>query len=97
MDQILRVYLRMKLKADRRKKRQKEDQHEWKPQVGDLVLSRYHPFSEAAKGVASKFMRPYEGPRRITKIIPPSYDISSLNSRVRELFHKQAMKFYQKV
>lgn len=75
-DKVLRAYLRMKLKAFRRKKHQKRGQHEWKPQVGDLVPYRCQPVSEAAKGVTSKFTRPYEGPWRITKLIPPSsYEI----------------------
>jgi hypothetical protein len=66
--------------------------------VSDLVLSRLQPVSEAAKGVTSKFMRPYEGPWRITKIIPPfSSEISGLNCRVRGVFHKQALKSYKKV
>lgn len=94
-DKVLRAYLKMKLKAGRRKKRQKRGQHEWKPQLGDLVLYRCQPVSEAAKGVTSKFTRPYEGPWRLTKLIPP-YEISSLNGRVRGVFHKEALKPYQK-
>jgi hypothetical protein len=97
-DKVLRAYLRMKLKADRRKKHQKRGQNEWKPQVCHLVLSQYQPVSEAAKGVTSKFMRSYEGPWRITKIKPPSsFEILSLNGRRRGLFHKQALKSYKKV
>jgi hypothetical protein len=88
----------MKLKGDRRKKRQKRGQHEWKPQVSDLVLSRCQPVSEDGKGVTRKFMRPQEDLWRITKIIPPSvYEISTVNGRVRGMFHKQALKSYQKV
>jgi len=88
----------MKLKAGRRKKRQKRGQHEWKPQVGHLVLCRCQPVSEAAKGVTNKFTRPIEGPWRITKLIPPSsYEISSLNGRVRGVFYERALKLYQKV
>ena len=62
LDKVLRAYLRMKLKTGGKKKCQKRGQHEWKPQGGDLVLSRCQPVSEAAKGVTSKFTRPYEGP-----------------------------------
>jgi len=97
-DKVLGAYLRMKLKAGRRKKCQKRGQHEWKPQVGDLVLCRCQPVSEVAKGVTSKFTRPIEGPWRITKQIPPSsYEISSLNGRVRGVFYERALKLYQKV
>ena len=71
-DKVLGACLRMQLKAGRRKKRQKRGQHEWGPQVGDFVLSGCQPVSEAAKGVTSEFARPYEGPWRITKLIPPS-------------------------
>jgi hypothetical protein len=35
LNKVLQAYLRMNLKAGRRKKRQKRGQHEWKPQVGD--------------------------------------------------------------
>jgi hypothetical protein len=59
----------MKLKAGRRKKRQKRGQHEWKPQVGDLVLCQCQPVSEAAKGMTSKFMRPIEGLWHITTFL----------------------------
>jgi hypothetical protein len=96
-DKVLRAYLRMRMRADRRKKRQRKGKHEWAPKVGDLVLSRCQPLSEAAKGVTSKFMRPYEGPWRVTKIIPPSsYEISSSRGKVRGVFHKQALKPYQR-
>jgi hypothetical protein len=97
-DKVLRAYLRMKLRAGGRKKRQKISQYEWKPQVGDLVLYRCQPVSEATKVVTSKFARPYEGPWRITKLIPSSsYEISTLNSRVHGVFHKQTLKLYKKV
>jgi len=63
-----------------------------------LVLSRCQPVSEAARGVTSKFAKPYEGPRYVTKIIPlSSYEISSANDKVCGVFHKQALKPYQEV
>jgi hypothetical protein len=95
-EKVMRAYLRMRLKADKRKERRKRGKHEWAPQVGDLVLCRCRSISEAAKGETSKFKRPYEGPWHITRIIPPSaYEISSPGSKVRGIFHKQALKPYK--
>jgi hypothetical protein len=96
-DKVLQAYLRMRMKADKRRERRKRGEHEWAPQSGVLVLSRCKPLSEAAKGKTSKFMRPYEGPWHISKIIPPSsYEISSPDGKVRGIFHKQALKPYRK-
>jgi len=63
-----------------------------------LVLFRCQPVSEVARGVTSKFAKPYAVLRHITKIIPPSsYEISNANITVRGVFHKQALKPYQEV
>jgi hypothetical protein len=95
-DKELRAYLRLRLKADRRRERRKKGNFKWAPQVGDMVLCRCKPLSEAAKGVTSKFKRPYGGPWHITKIIPPSsYEISSPRGKARGVFHKQALKPYK--
>jgi hypothetical protein len=96
-DKVLQAYLRMRMKADKRRERRKRGKHEWAPQACNLLLSRCKPLSEAAKGKTNKFMRPYEGPWHITKIIPPSsYEISSPDGKVRGIFHKQALKPYRK-
>jgi hypothetical protein len=85
----------MKPKADRRNKRRKKVIHKWKPQVGDLVLSKCQPVSEAIKGVTSKFMGPFEGPWLILRVIPPSdFEISSLEAEIRGIFSKQALTSY---
>jgi hypothetical protein len=94
-DKILKAYIRMKSKADRRNKRRKKGIHKWEPQLGDLVLSKCQPVSEAVKGVTSKFMRPFEGPWRISRVVPPSaFEISSLEEKIRGIFNKEALKPY---
>jgi hypothetical protein len=77
----------MKLKADKRNKRRNRGQHEWKSQVGDLVVFRRQPFSEATRGVTNKLGMPCESPWLITKLIPPSsYETSSANVEVCGVF-----------
>jgi hypothetical protein len=40
--------------------------------VNEAVLLKCQPTSDAALGITAKFMRPFDGPWVITKIIPPS-------------------------
>jgi len=43
----------------------------------------------------AKFMRPFDGPWLITKIIPPScYEISDKVGKIRGTFHNTAFKKY---
>lgn len=94
-DRVLKAYIRIKSKANRRLKGQKRGLCKWEPQIGDLVLSRCQPVSKALKGVAGKFSRPCEDPWRITKLIPPySFEGSDVDGKVRGVFHKQALKPY---
>lgn len=94
-DKVLQAYIRMKSKASRRLEGQKRGLYKWEPQIGDLVLCRCHPVSEALKGVNGKFSRPCENPWRITKRIPPySFEVSGVDGKLRGVFHKQALKPY---
>jgi hypothetical protein len=80
----------MKSMADRRNRRPKKGIHKWEPQVGNLVLSKCQPVSEAVKGVTSKFMCPFESPWRISGVILPSaFEISSFEGKIRGIFNKQ--------
>jgi len=45
--------------------------------------------SEAQEGLKEKFMGPYEGPFRISRVIAPSiYEVSNLEGKVRGVFLK---------
>lgn len=92
---VLRAYVKMKAKALERKKKRKMGIAKWNPQLSDKVLVRCQPVSNAAQGVTGKFIRPYEGPYVITRIIPPSvYEISGNNGKVRGQFNKHSLKPY---
>jgi hypothetical protein len=81
-EKVLKAYIRMKAKAMKRKERQISGRTLWDPQIGDLVLAKCQPTSNAATGITSKFVRPYDGPWRIYKLIPPAtYEISDLNGK----------------
>jgi hypothetical protein len=44
----------------------------WKTRVNDKVLVRTQPNSDAIDGVTGKFIRPYEVPYMICKVLHPS-------------------------
>jgi len=44
----------------------------WKPRVHDKVLVRTQSNSDSIAGVPGKFIIPFEGLYRISKVIPPS-------------------------
>jgi len=51
----------------------------------EKILLKCQPTSDAALGIMEKFMRPFEGPWLITKIIPSSYyEISDKEGKIRE-------------
>jgi len=91
-DKVLKAYIRMKSKASRRFKGQKRGLYKWESQIGDLVLSRCQPVSEALKEVTGKLLRPCEDNWRIIKLIPPYYfEVSGVDGKMRGVFHKQAL------
>jgi hypothetical protein len=94
-DKLLRAYARMKLKADRRKKKFKPGTTKWKPQVNDLVLVKGQPTSDASRGITGKFQRPFEGPFTIRKTIPPAmYELCDRKGKLRGLFNLRDLKPY---
>jgi hypothetical protein len=96
-EKALKTYIKMKEKAARRNRRRKLGKTEWNPRVGDLVLLKRQASSDAVAGVTGKFMRLYQGPMRISRVIPPStYEISELDGKVRGMFNKNALKPYLK-
>jgi transposase InsO family protein len=92
-DKLLRAYAKLKLKAHERKKRRKIGTTKWEPKVNDQILLRIQPTSDAARAISSKFVRPFEGPYKITEIIPSAtFEIADMNGRVRDWFNKKALK-----
>jgi len=64
--------------------------------VSDKVLVRAQPTSDVVVGVTAKFIRSYEGPYIIPRIIPPStYELSTTDGTVRGEFNKKSLKPYQ--
>jgi hypothetical protein len=68
----IRAVAGLKKRAEERLKRKKCGQRKWQPAVGKAVLVETHHGSDANQGVTHKFMRPYEGPFWITRIVSPS-------------------------
>jgi len=93
-DKITPAYLTLKKKAAKRKRRQLGSTR-WETELNEEVLLKCQPTSDAALGKTAKFMRPYDSPWVITKIIPPSsYEISDKEGKIRGTFHKTAVKKY---
>jgi hypothetical protein len=57
-EKALKAYIRMKMKAERRKGRRKLGKHRWDPQVGDMVLVKPEAVSDAVAGITKKFIHP---------------------------------------
>jgi len=95
-EKVRKAYTRMRKKARDRQERRKTGNKTWEPKVGDKVLVRAQPTSDAVVGVTAKFIRPYEGPYIISRVIPPStYELSTTDGTVRGEFNKKSLKPYQ--
>jgi hypothetical protein len=63
----------MKEKVAKRNKKGKKSSSKWKlPQVGDLVLANCQAVSDAVDDTAKKFVRPYDGSWKVTRVINPT-------------------------
>ena len=92
---ITLAYLTLKKKAAKRKRRKQFGSTRWEPELNEEALLKCQPTSDAALGLTAKFMRPYDGPWVITKIIPSScYEISDKDGKIRGTFHKTVLKKY---
>jgi hypothetical protein len=90
---IMKAYARMKDKAERRKRKKKPGNFRWQPQVGDKVLIKSQPISDASKGITGKFQRPYEGPFAIQEIVNTSlYKLQNEVGGIKGLFHRSHLK-----
>ena len=78
------------------KDKRKRGNATWKPKVHDKVLVRTQPNSDAVAGVIGKFIRPYEGPYVISKVIPPStVEICDRNGKIKGQFNLKSVKEYK--
>jgi hypothetical protein len=67
----------MEKKAAKRKRRVQLGSARREPELNEEVLLKFHHSSGAALEITAKFLRSFDGPWVITKIIPPScYEIS---------------------
>ena len=93
---ISKAYERMKKRIEGRKKKRKKGNAHWRPELSDKVLLKTRPVSDAAVAVTSKFIRPYEGPYLITKVIHPStYKLADEKAKIRGQFNKRSLKPYR--
>jgi len=67
----------------------------WEPKVNAKVLVKTQPASDAAVGITTKFIHPYEGPYIIFRVILPSTnELTTPSVKVRGEFNKRALKPY---
>jgi hypothetical protein len=72
------AHLTMKKKATKRKRRRQLESTKWELELNGEVLLKCQSTSDAVLGITAKFMRPFDGPWVITKIIPSCYEISKM-------------------
>jgi hypothetical protein len=95
-EKIAKAYERMKQRAHDRKNKRKHRNVTWKPRVDDKVLVRTQPRSDAIAGVKGKFIRPYEGPYLISKVISPStVEVCDRNGRFKRQYNLKSIKVYK--
>lgn len=55
--------------------------------VGDLVLSKGKAVSYAVYGIRKKFVRPYDGPWKVTRVINQStYEVANEQGKITKVF-----------
>jgi transposase InsO family protein len=83
----LKAFIKMKQKAEKRNSKRKLGKHVWEPQIDDLVLVKQQATSDAAISKSSKFVLPYLGPFKITKITPPAtFELRDMNNKLRGVY-----------
>jgi hypothetical protein len=95
-EKIAKAYERMRQQAHKRKNKRKHGNENWKPKIHDKILVRTQPNSDAIAGVTGKFIRPYEGPYMISKVIPTStVEVCDGNGKFRGQFNLKSVKVYK--
>jgi hypothetical protein len=91
----IQAFARLKKRAEKRTQRKKRGLRRWEPTLGEAVLVETCHLSDSSRAVTHKFMRPYEGPFWITKIVSPSIFEISDKKRVRGIFNKKSLKKFR--
>jgi hypothetical protein len=92
---VLKAYAKMKGKAEKRKRQKGKGNFRWRPQIGDQVLVKSKPVSDASKGITGKFQRLYEGPFVIKEVVNVYlYKLQSKSGNSKGLFHISHLKPY---
>jgi len=71
-EKTVKAYERMKQRIHDRNSNRNHGSATWKPRVHDKVFVRTQPSSDVIAGVTGMFIRLYEGPYMISKVVPPS-------------------------
>jgi hypothetical protein len=94
-DKLLRAYAKMKIRARKRQAKRKIGRTVWQPNIGDAVLVKSQPVSDASLGITGKFHPAYEGPYYIKRFIPPAmYELRGDTGKSRGLFNLKHLKPY---
>jgi hypothetical protein len=91
----IKAYSKIEEMAEKRKSKKGKGNFRWKPQIGDQVLVKSQPVSDASRGITGKFQRPYEGPFVIKEIVNVYlYKLQSKSGSIKGLFHISHLKPY---
>jgi hypothetical protein len=94
-EKLSRAYIKMKTRARKMQAKRKTGRTVWRPNLGDDVLVKCQPVSDAAQGITAKFQPTYEGPYYIKKFIPPAmYEVHDTTGKLRGLFNLKHLKPY---
>ena len=97
-EKIVKAYDRMKQRTHDRNSKRNHGSATWKPRVHDKILVRTQPSSDVTAGVTGKFIRLYEGPCMISKVVPPpAVEICDRNGKNRGQFSLKSIKVYKEV
>jgi hypothetical protein len=84
-EKAMKAYLRMKEKAAHRNRKREIGKALRNLQTVHLVLVKWQAVSDAVAGESSKFVRPYQGPFKVSKLYTPSaYGITEHRGRRAE-------------
>jgi hypothetical protein len=67
----------------------------WKLHVGDLVVLVKSQAVSNAAGVTQKFVRPYVGPWKVTRLINPAiYEVANEHGKITKVFNQSLFTNY---
>ena len=88
-EKVLKVYIRMEKEA-KGTKRGRTVFRSGNRNVGDLVLAKGQAVSDAVYDIRKKFVTPYDGPWKVTRVINPSiYEVANEKGKITKFFFNQ--------